>query len=178
MNITVITGSHHKNGTSALLADQFIAGAKEAGHDVFRFDAAFETVQPCLACEYCASHNAECVHKDSMPKLLEQLLESELVVFITPLYYYTMSAQIKAVIDRFHAKNSFLSGNKKAMLMATSYGDDDTTMEGLKKTYESILRFMNWKDAGTLFATGCPIREVIEQSKYPQQAYEMGKNIQ
>lgn len=160
-----------------MLADQFIAGAKEAGHDVFRFDASFETVKPCLGCEYCASHNTECVHKDSMPNLLKQLLESELIVFVTPLYYYAMSAQIKAVVDRFHAKNAILSGNKKAMLMATSYGDDDSTMEGLKKTYELILRLMNWKDAGTLFATGCPIREVIEQSKYPKQAYEMGKNI-
>ena len=53
MKITVITGSPHKNGTSALLADRFIKGAKEAGHNVFRFDSAFEQVKPCLGCDHC-----------------------------------------------------------------------------------------------------------------------------
>ena len=96
---------------------------------------------------------------------------------MTPLYYYTMSAQIKAVIDRFHAKNSKIAGNKKAMLFATSYGTDDWTMEGLEKTYEGTLRFLNWTNVGMLFAKGCPAREVIEQTDYPQQAYEIGKTI-
>ena len=177
MKVTVITGSAHKKGTSALLADKFIEGAKEAGHEVFRFDAAFENVKPCLACEYCSSHDSECVHKDSMTTLSENLIDTDLVVFVTPLYYYTMSAQIKAVIDRFHAKNAKISGNKKAMLFATSYGADDWTMEGLEKTYEGILRFMNWEDAGKLFATGCPVREMLEQTDFPNQAYELGKSI-
>lgn len=177
MKVTVITGSPHKNGTSALLAGKFIEGAKEAGHEVFRFDAAFENVKPCLACEYCSSHDSECVHKDSMSTLSSKLVETDMVVFVTPLYYYGMSAQIKAVIDRFHAINAKIAGNKKAMLLATSYGADDWTMEALEKTYEYMLRFENWKDAGTLFATGCPAREVIEKTDYPQQAYEMGKNV-
>ena len=111
MKVTVITGSAHKKGTSALLADKFIEGTKESGHEVFRFDAAFENVKPCLACEYCSSHDSECVHKDSMSTLSENLIDTDLVVFVTPLYYYTMSAQIKAVIDRFHAKNAKITGN-------------------------------------------------------------------
>jgi multimeric flavodoxin WrbA len=177
MKVTVITGSHHKNGTSALLADKFIEGAKDAGHEVFRFDAAFEDVKPCLACEYCSGHNGECVQKDSIKVLSNKLVDTNLIVFVTPLYYFGMSAQIKAVVDRFHAINSEIAGNKKAMIFATSYGADDLTMEALEKMYESMLRFLNWEDAGKLFATGCPVREVIEQSEYPQRAYEMGKSI-
>lgn len=177
MKVTVITGSSHKKGTSALLADKFIEGAKEAGHEVLRFDAAFEDVKPCLACEYCASHDGECVRKDAMNSWYEELIDSDTVVFATPLYYYTMSAQIKAVIDRFHANNAKLAGNKKAILLATSYGADDWTMEGLEKTYEGILRFMNWEDAGKLFATGSPVREVLEQTDFPNKAYELGKSI-
>lgn len=177
MKVTVITGSPHKKGTSALLADKFIEGAKEAGHEVLRFDAAFEDVKPCLACEYCASHDGECVRKDAMNTWYEKIIDSNMVVFVTPIYYYTMSAQIKAVIDRFHGNNAKLSGSKKAIIIATSYGTEDSTMEGLEKTYESILNFMNWEDAGKLFATGCPTREVIEQSKFKAQAYELGKSI-
>ncbi|WKV08470.1 MerR family transcriptional regulator [Thermoanaerobacterium sp. CMT5567-10] len=97
---------------------------------------------------------------------------------VTPLYYFGMSTQIKAVIDRFHANNAKLAGNKKAMFLATSYGADDWTMEAFEKNYESILRFMNWDDAGKLFATGCPVREVIEQTNFPNKAYELGKSIQ
>lgn len=177
MKVTVITGSHHKNGTSALLADKFIEGAREAGNEVLRFDAAFENVKPCMACEYCTSHEGVCVHKDSMNVLSNDLIDTELMVFVTPLYYYGMSAQIKAVIDRFHAINAKIAGNKKAMIFATSYGAENLTMEALEKMYESMLRFLNWQDAGKLFATGCPVREVIEQSEYPQKAYEMGKAI-
>ncbi|AKN30048.1 flavodoxin [Clostridium carboxidivorans P7] len=177
MKITVITGSPHKKGTTALLADNFIAGATEAGHDVYRFDAAFQDVKPCLSCGYCESHKSECVYKDSMRELNEKLFESDVVVFVTPIYYYTMSAQIKAVVDRFHANNAKLSGNKKAMIFAAAYGADDGTMEGLQKTYEAILRYLNWKDTGVLFAKGCPTRESIEETGYLQQAYEMGKAL-
>lgn len=177
MKVTVITGSAHKKGTSALLADKFIEGALEAGHEVFRFDAAFEKVNPCLACEYCSAHNTECVHKDSMEKLNEKLIDADVIVFATPLYYYTVSAQLKAVIDRFHAKNAIISGNKKAIMLATAYGDDDQTMEALDKMFNSSLRFLNWENAGTVYALGCPVREVIENTNYPKQAYELGKNL-
>jgi multimeric flavodoxin WrbA len=177
MKLTVITGSPHKKGTTALLADQFVAGAQEAGHEVTRFDAAFEKVKPCLACEYCVRHEGECVHRDAMNDLSKQLVETELIVFVTPLYYFGMSAQIKAVIDRFHASNAKIAGNKKAMLLAASYMADDWAMEALAKMYESMLRFLAWEDAGKLLATGCPAREVLEQTDYPQQAFEMGKNL-
>lgn len=129
MKVTVITGSPHKKGTTALLVDKFIEGATDAGHDVYRFDAAFEDIKPCISCDYCASHESECIHKNSMSKLNDKILDSDMIVFVTPIYYYTMSAQIKVVLDRFHANNTKLSGNKKAMLFTAAYGSDDGTMQ-------------------------------------------------
>src|SRR5512142_1472337 len=85
MNITVITSSHHKHGTSALLADAFIRGAGEAGHSVFRFDAGFEKVSPCLGCDRCRRDNSTCAQKDAMEKLNPHLLEADMIVFVTPL---------------------------------------------------------------------------------------------
>lgn len=76
------------------MADKFIEGAREAGNEVLRFDAAFENVKPCLACEYCSSHEGVCVHKDSMNVLSNNLLDTDLIVFATPLYYFGMSAPI------------------------------------------------------------------------------------
>jgi NAD(P)H-dependent FMN reductase len=178
MKITVITGSPHKEGTSALLADEFIKGAIEAGHDVFRFNAAFETVSPCTGCDTCGMGNAECVLKDSMIGLYPHLLAADLIVFITPLYYFGFSAQIKTVIDRFYAVNSLLMGSgKKAMLLSTAWNNDDWTMQNLAAHYKTLVRYLRWSDSGMLLATGCGTREMIERTDFPDKAYKFGKSL-
>ena len=96
MKIVVITGSHHKNGTSAHLAAAFIRGAEETGHEVCRFDAAFRQVHPCIACETCHNTDRGCVFADDMKTLYPELLAADAVAFATPIYYYAMNAQIRA----------------------------------------------------------------------------------
>lgn len=178
MNITVITGSPHKRGTSARLADRFIEGANEAGNEVFRFDAAFEKVSPCLGCDRCGMSGRPCVHKDDMGKLNPKLLAADIIVFVTPLYYFGMSAQLKTVIDRFYANNYKLMGSpKKGMLMATAYDANDWTMKDLASHYQAIVKYLKWTDAGTLLATGVGTRSDIEHTVYPDQAYRMGRNL-
>lgn len=178
MKILVITGSPHKKGTSALLADEFIKGAQEKGHNVFRFDAAFEELHPCAACENCKTGEKRCIYKDGMEKLNQKLFEADVVVFVTPLYYFGFSSQIKMVIDRFHASNhKIINTNKKAILLATSAAANDWTMDGLVTNYKNIVRFLGWRDVGMLLATGCPVREVIEKTEFPKKAYELGKNL-
>ena len=92
MKIVMITGSPHRHGTSALLADAFIQGAQEAGHTVFRFDAAFQELHPCRACERCHNTDKGCIYKDGMEELNPHLLEADLVAFASPIYYYDWSA--------------------------------------------------------------------------------------
>ena len=110
MKIVVITGSHHKNGTSAHLAAAFIRGAEETGHEVCRFDAAFRQVHPCIACETCHNTDRGCAFADDMKTLYPELLEADAVAFATPIYYYAMNAQIRAVIDRFYACDAQVLG--------------------------------------------------------------------
>jgi multimeric flavodoxin WrbA len=75
----------------------------------------------------------------NMNKLNPELLETDVVVFVTPLYYFGMSAQIKTVLDRFYGNNYKLMGSgKKAMLMATSYDDNEWTMTDLVSHYKTI----------------------------------------
>lgn len=175
MKIVVLTGSPHRAGTSALLADRFIAGAQEAGCVVFRFDAAFEDLHPCLGCEKCGYGSSPCIYRDSMDKLNPELLAADMVAFITPLYYFGMSAQLKMVIDRFYANDIHLNGHKKAILMVTAYNPRAWVMEGIKAHYKTMLHYLNWTDSGQLFALGCNVRSQIERSDYPQQAYDMGR---
>ena len=178
MKITVITSSPRKNGTTALLADEFIRGAVEAGHDVFRFDAAFEKIAPCTACERCGLGKAKCVQNDSMEKLNPKLLTAECIVFVTPLYYFGMSAQLKTVIDRFYGNNSNLAGGgRKTILMAAAYDTDKKSMKALADHYKTIIEYLNWEDKGILLATGCGERSDIEKTNFPEQAYKIGRNL-
>ena len=176
MKIIVITGSPHRNGTSALLADRFIEGAQSVGHTVYRFNAAFEDIHPCLGCNRCGRDGA-CIQGDTIEKdLMPHLLEADLIVLITPLYYYGMSTQIKTVIDRFYARIEKLQ-NKKSILMATAWNSADWTMSSLVKHYESLVQYMKWQDIGKVLAIGCGYRSAIERSDFPNQAYQMGVNI-
>lgn len=178
MNILVITGSAHKKGTSAYLADSFIKGAKEGGHEIYRFDAAFKNVHPCVGCGTCQKNSQGCVYKDDMQELNPELLKAEAVVFVSPIYYYDVNAQIKAVIDRFYANNSELKGaDKKAILMLT-YGDEtEESAEGAVASFKGMVKYLEWENAGIVSAKACYVLDDIIDSEYPKQAYEMGKNL-
>lgn len=177
MRIVVITGSAHKHGTSALLADKFIEGATEAGHEVYRFDAAFRNVRGCLGCDTCINKGKGCVHKDDMEELNPHLLESDAIVFASPIYYYNINAQLKAVIDRFYANNAALQGGRKSALLLTMADDCLESAEGPMAFFNNFTKYMKWENRGVIAAMNSWRREDIEQSEYLQQAYELGKNF-
>ncbi len=178
MNILMLTGSPHRRGTSSLLADGFAAGAREAGHAVERFDAAFEDVEPCRACEYCRSHDGRCVYNDAMTNLRPLLLSADIVVLVTPLYYFGMSAQLKRVIDRFFAFNDKLrAAPKRAALLATCGDADEWVTEALEAHYNSVCRYLGWESAGRILARGVYTRDDIERTGYPEQACLLGKSL-
>lgn len=178
MKIVLITGSPRKKGTSNLLAEHFIKGAEEAGHEIYRFDAAFSNIHPCIGCDKCKCGDNECVFKDDMLTLYPKLIEADLIAYATPLYYHGVSAQIKSVIDRFHGIDNFLCGaKKKAVLLVCGASPHTWVMDGIVATYETDLKYLNWQDAGKVLAIGCYAREDIEKTDYPNQAYLLGKNL-
>lgn len=176
MKIVVITGSPKKKGTSAALVEAFMKGAGEVGHEVVRFDAAFADVNPCIGCDYCKSEGS-CVHLDDMERLVPNLIEADAIVFATPVYYFGMPAQLKAVVDRFYSPESMMQGNKKTALLATAYNPDVAVADALVKQYQMISNYMQWEDSKMILACGCGVREAIEKSTYPEEAYEFGKTI-
>lgn len=177
VKVTVITGSPHKAGTSALLADEFSRGAQEAGHTVHRFDAAFADMGPCRACGVCGMGSSPCVQKDDMAELMPELLQADVVALVTPLYYFGFSAQIKRVIDRFYAKSPALTGGKKAILLATAHDDAPQGMEALVAHYHAITQYMEWAEGGMVLANGCGARSDIENTDFPKQAYALGRGL-
>ena len=200
MKIVVVTGSPHKAGTSALLADKFIEGAQSKGHEVFRFNAAFEDIHPCRegaqskghevfrfnaafedihpcrGCDACGM-NGPCVQKDAIEeKLIQKLVDCDMIVLVTPLYYFGFSAQLKTVIDRFYSRTGSIH-KKKSALLATAWNNDSWTMTALKAHYTRLCQYMEWQDQGQIYATGCGYRSAIEGTEFPVQALELGKKV-
>lgn len=178
MKIVVITSSPHpKNiSTSIYLAEHFADGAQSAGHEVFMFDAANEQTHPCIGCDKCGM-NGPCVFKDAIEnKLMPKMLEADLLCLTTPLYYFGMSAQLKTIVDRFYSRTGHLHG-KKSILMATAYDSADWTMEALLNHYDTLVRYMEWQDVGKVMAIGCGSRALVERSKFPDMAYQLGANL-
>lgn len=176
MKIFVITGSPRKNGNSNTLADNFIKGAQEEGHTVVRFDSAFKNVHPCIACNKCGM-NGQCVFKDDFEFVKSNIIDADAVVFATPMYYFGISTQIKAVIDRFYAINGQIHRPKKAVLLMT-YADTSTKeAQPIINHYETLLNYLGWSDAGKIIASGVWAEGDIKHTQYPQKAYELGKNI-
>ena len=87
MKIVVLTGSPHEKGTTSVLADAFISGAKEAGHEIYRFDAAHKSVSGCIACNSCENGENPCVFEDDMQELIPHLLDADMVTFVSPVFY-------------------------------------------------------------------------------------------
>ncbi len=176
MKILVITGSPRKNGNSSTLAEHFIRGAEEAGHEVVRFDAAFKEVHPCIACNKCGM-NGECVFKDDFEFVRKHIVDAGMLVFATPMYYFGISAQIKAVIDRFYAINGSIHVPKKAALLMTYADTGARKAEAILSHYQTLLGYLGWSDAGQVIAPGVWQAGAVHHTKYPEQAYRLGKSI-
>lgn len=98
--VLAIVSSPRKNGNSELLVDEFIKGAQESGHAVEKVCLRGKKIAPCLACEACLNNGGVCVQKDDMAEVLDKLIAADVIVLSTPVYYYSVCAQLKAMIDR------------------------------------------------------------------------------
>lgn len=179
MRITIVLGSPHRGGSSNLLARRFQEGAEEAGHEVHVFDAGHARIAGCLACEYCHLREFDtCCQKDDMGELQALLESSDMVVLATPVYFFSMSAQLKAAVDRTYAFLDRLSRRvRKMALIAAANNPNPQIMDILVANYRSIAGFIGAEDAGMVLACGCGTPEATKRSRYPQAAYEFGRSL-
>ena len=175
MKIVVLTGSPRRNGNTNHLAGQFIEGAEEAGHEVYRFDCAQRKVSSCIACNRCGM-NGQCIFCDDFEELRPHLVAADMVVFATPMYYFGFSSQLKAVIDRFYALNGQIKGNVKQSALLMAYADTaPEEAEPMLSHYHTLLRYLGWKDRGTVVAAGMWPTGAVNGTEYSRQAYELGR---
>lgn len=177
MNVTVLMGSPFTDGATARLTEAFIRGAREAGHDVKRYDVCELDISPCTR-EYFAKLDAgEDPDTDDMREILASVLETDVVVFASPLYYYGISAQLKTVMDRFYSKHKILEEKSaSAVLIANCAGAAPWSMHGLMLHYDCVLRYLRWRDAGHVFAYGLSDQR-LEKTGALEEAYRLGLSL-
>ena len=177
MKIIILMGSPNSRGSTSILVDAFARGANEAGHDCEVIDVCRADVHPCIGCVRCG-YEGPCVQKDDVEQIRGKLLGADMVVFATPLYYYGMTAQLKAVVDRFCAYNSSLNRRHlKSALLTVAWNADDWTFEALEAHYKTLVRYINFDDRGMVLGYGCGTPSMTRASKYPDRAYQLGRDL-
>jgi len=148
--IVVITGSPRKKGNSFAMTEAFIEAAEKKGHTVERFDAAMKKVDGCRACQTCYKTGKACSFDDDFNEIAPSILEADAIVFTMPVYWFTMPAQIKAVMDKMYsfcvAEKEI--GGKECALIACCEDEDASVLEGVRFPYERTAQFLNWKSVG------------------------------
>lgn len=113
-----------------------------------------------------------------MEPLREKILSSDMLVFVTPLYYYGMSAQLKAAVDRFCAFNSSLTAKRmRSALIAAAWNGDSWTFDVLTAHYRTLVRYLSFRDQGMILGKGCGTPAMTAASPYMKEAYELGRSL-
>ena len=177
--IVVITGSPRKNGNSFAMTDAFIAAAEKKGHTVTRFDAAMKNVDGCYACETCYKSGKACSYDDDYNELAPIILEADAVVFTMPVYWYSIPAQIKGVIDKLF---SLVVGGKdiagkECALITCCEEEDMSVMDGVRVPIERSAALMKWKMVGEVLIPGVLNVGAIDKTDGCRQAAELAEKF-
>ncbi len=177
--IVVITGSPRKNGNSFAMTDAFIKAAEAKGHTVTRFDAALKNVGGCRACETCFKTGKACSFDDDFNTIAPAILEADAVVFTMPVYWYSIPAQIKGVIDRLF---SFVVGGKdisgkECALITCCEENDMSVMDGVRIPIERSAALMKWRMIGEVLIPGVLNTGDIEKTDGCGQAAALADKI-
>jgi len=179
--IVILNGSPRKNGNTSALVQAFTQGAESAGHTVTEFFLDGMDIHGCKGCFGGHSgRDCPCVQRDDMAKIYPAVKECDVVVLATPLYYWTMSGQIRTALDRLFAleegDGNLLRGHDRssALLMAAEGSD----FEDVLAYYDHLMEHLRWKNLGHVLAGGNGDVGDIQGKPELQEAYNLGKSVQ
>lgn len=176
--VIVISTSLRAGSNSDMLADKFVEGAREAGHDVEKISLVGKEIKFCRGC-LCCQRLSHCIITDDVNDIMLKVVNADVICWATPIYYYEMSGQMKTLIDRMNAMYR-LDYNFRDVYLLTAAAEDEPEVP---RRAEAGLT--GWIDcypesrlAGNVFCGGVnEAREIERHAKKLQEAYEMGKNV-
>lgn len=176
-NVLIVSTSLRKGGNSETLADYFLKGVKEAGHNVEKISLVDKNINFCKGCLTCLK-TGKCIINDDANIITEKMMYADVIVFATPIYYYEMSGQMKTILDRANSLYGSDYHFREIYMLTAAAEDDKNTSKiaenGLKGWIEC---FPKAELKGTVFAGGVDSVGTITGHPALSKAYEMGKNI-
>lgn len=174
--ILAISSSFRKGGNSDMLCDQFIRGAQEAGNDVEKIFVNDYKINFCRGCGAC-NITHKCVQKDDMSVILDKMIEADVIVLATPVYFYNMNGQMKTLIDRTVPRYEEMRNKDFYYILAAA----DESQANMQKVIQSFRGFTEdclegAKEKGIIYGTGAWQIGDIMGSPAMEEAYKMGKN--
>ena len=177
--VLVITTSLRAKSNSDRLAEELIRGAKDAGHEVEQISLKGKEIRFCIGCLSCQK-TQKCVLKDDAVRIAEKVKEAETLVYVTPIYYYEMSGQMKTLLDRMNPLYPSDYKFRKVYMLSVAAEDEDYVPE------KAVSGLQGWVDcfekaelAGTLFCGGISDpNEATGRSVELDEAYQFGKQLQ
>ncbi|MBR0191902.1 MAG: flavodoxin family protein [Thermoguttaceae bacterium] len=162
MNVLILNGSPRREGNTEIIARTFAQTAQKNGHSVNVVNVQEVKVAPCMACNYCLNvQKGVCVQKDGMETIRPLFDAADVIVFASPIYFFTISGQMKCVIDRFYAANKVGIGSKKCFVLLDSHSPN--VFDGAVAMFEAMCRYLKWDLAGVLKLDGMTAKGCVAE---------------
>ena len=174
----MLVGSVRREGNTELLAKAFAEGAGKR-HEVELVSVADYSIHPCLGCNRCYSAEGNrCVQQDDMEKIYEKLKGADTLVIASPVYFYGVSAQLKALIDRLHTPMRKQFPIRRLGLILAGAATLPDLFDPILLQYRMILRFFDLEDIGTVLVSGVREKGDVRNGDGIRQAYELGNHLE
>lgn len=174
--VLILSSSPRQGGNSDRLCDGFLRGAREAGHDVEKIFLKDKTIHYCTGCSVCSMFGKPCPQQDDAASVVQRMIDADVIVMATPVYFYTMSAQMKTLIDRCCARYLEIRGKEFYFILSAA----ETSVPMMERTVEGFRGFLDCLEdpveRGVVYGVGAWKVGEIEDKPAMREAYEMGKN--
>ena len=176
--VLILSGSPRKGGNSDILCDEFMRGAIDAGNEVEKIRVTEKKIAPCSGCYFCRNSGGRCALNDDMTDILQKIIDCDVLVLSSPVYFYSICAQLKAVIDRTVARWTEIA-NKDLYYIATAAEDDEDTLDITLSCFHGFAMCIDgYDEKGTLYGKGISDKgDVLNRPELMTIAYEMGNSV-
>ena len=174
--VLILSGSPRKDGNSDILCNEFMRGAIESGNEVEKIRVAEKKIGFCTGC-YACRNTGVCAIKDDMDEVMQKLIDADVIVLASPVYFYSIDAQLKALIDRTVCRWTEVKDKEFYYIMTAA----DSGIESMETTLACFRGYADCvegaKEMGVIYGTGVYEKGEIKDKKAMLEAYEMGKGI-
>ncbi len=175
--VLILSGSPRKGGNSDLLCDEFYRGAVDSGNEVKKIRVAEKKIVFCTGCYYCKKSGGKCAIVDDMADVLQDIIDSDVIVLASPVYFYSIDAQLKALIDRTVAR--WLEVKDKEFYYIATCADEEN--QSCETTFACFRGYADCVEGavekGIIYGSGVYEKGEIKNKVQMQQAYQMGLNV-